>query len=91
MVQEVGGLNISIVLLGVGLLVALAVLAGRVDAVARDDAWEGIVAQRRAIREERRPLAECGDALVQDAGVCPCRGGRRVGRLFGRATTCRTR
>ena len=77
-------MNAWVVLIGSGILVVLAVLAGLVDARARESAWKGIAQRRRLNWEERQRLAALLEALVEEAGVCPCPGCRMVRQLAGR-------
>jgi hypothetical protein len=77
--------NAWIILVGVGALVVLGTLAGLADARARESAWRGIAQRRRANWEEREHLVALLEALVQEAGACPCRGCRMVRRILGRA------
>lgn len=77
-------MNAWVVLVGSGILIVLATLAGRADARARESAWRGIAERRRINWEERQRLAALLDAIVQEAGSCPCPGCRMVRRVSGR-------
>ncbi len=76
-------MNAWIVVGGLAALVVLAVLVGLLER-SQEGAWRHIAAERRALWEDRQELSEVADTLVREAGICPCRGCRKIRRLFGR-------
>jgi len=52
-------LTLVTIVAGLALLVALAWLIGRVDAVARDGAWRRIASSRRQLHEKEQRLLTC--------------------------------
>jgi hypothetical protein len=72
-----------IILVGSGLLILLAVLAGVASRPhARD--WQGIAERRRANWEEEQRLAAIVETLIEEAGTCRCPVCRRIRWLSGR-------
>jgi hypothetical protein len=71
-----------IILVGSGILVLLAVLAG-VAGRPRARDWQGIAEQRRANWEEERRLAVIVETLIEEARTCQCPACRRIRWLSG--------
>jgi Tfp pilus assembly protein PilV len=56
---------ISVIAVGVGVLVALAVAIGRIEGGAQEAAWRHVAAERRDIAEQHRLLDEHAEALAE--------------------------
>lgn len=70
-----------VIIVGLGTLVVLAVLIGRIDGESQEAAWRRIALARREIAEAQRQLDDERERLYQEIDrvrceVCPLRGGQ---------------